>query len=268
MKAIKNLNNNVAICLDREGREVVAFGKGIGFNKVPNEIPLSKIDRTFYNVNPTYFSMIPEIDEKVMATAVRIVDHANIVKDNRYSSNLIFALADHIQFAIKRLGKGMRISIGLLYEIENSYPDEVDIAKTALNMINEDLGVKLGKEEAGSIAVHLIDYINDPQDLQVEAEEKLLEAYTEKIETILNVEIDRNSYSYKRFAAHIHYLMQRKAEGNAFDNPVPEFLSSLKEGYEKEYECACALQELIKTDLSEEEKAYILIHVNRLKIAE
>ena len=34
MKVIKNINNNVAICVDDNGHEVVAMGKGIGFSKL------------------------------------------------------------------------------------------------------------------------------------------------------------------------------------------------------------------------------------------
>ena len=42
MKVIKNINNNVSLCVDKSGRECVAFGKGIGFIKAPYEVPLSK----------------------------------------------------------------------------------------------------------------------------------------------------------------------------------------------------------------------------------
>lgn len=46
MKVIKNINNNVSICVDDNNREVIAFGKGIGFKKPPYELELSQIDRT------------------------------------------------------------------------------------------------------------------------------------------------------------------------------------------------------------------------------
>ena len=45
MKVIKNINNNVAICVDDNGHEVVAMGKGIGFSKPPYEVDLSKITK-------------------------------------------------------------------------------------------------------------------------------------------------------------------------------------------------------------------------------
>ena len=264
MRAIKNLNNNVALCVDGKNREVIAFGKGIGFNKVPNDIPLSRIDRTFYNVSPTFVSVIPEIDETVLRTAVEIVDYANTVKDNRYAPNLIFALADHIQFAVTRAKKGMRISIGLLYEIESMYPDEIEIARAALKMIQKRMGVALGREETASIAIHLIDYVNSGKEPDVPDEAELIEAYTCMIEKQLGRTIDRNGYNYTRFATHVHYLLQRIAKNEPASSGTPEFLKTLKDDYADEYACAKLLEEKIRRPLSEEELAYLILHISRL----
>ena len=38
MRVLRTINNNVVICLDNNENEVVAFGKGIGFNKKKNDI--------------------------------------------------------------------------------------------------------------------------------------------------------------------------------------------------------------------------------------
>ena len=55
MQVIKKINNNFAICVDGEGNELIAFGKGIGFPKVPYEIEdLSVINRTFYDIDQKY----------------------------------------------------------------------------------------------------------------------------------------------------------------------------------------------------------------------
>ena len=62
MTVVKKINNNVAICRDGSQRELVAFGKGIGFPPTPYELTdLSKIDRTFYNVNSSYIPLLAEI---------------------------------------------------------------------------------------------------------------------------------------------------------------------------------------------------------------
>lgn len=38
MKIIKKINNNVAIGLDKNNQELIVFGKGIGFPKMPYEV--------------------------------------------------------------------------------------------------------------------------------------------------------------------------------------------------------------------------------------
>ena len=38
MKVIKKINNNVALAQDAKGREMIVFGKGIGFPAMPYEL--------------------------------------------------------------------------------------------------------------------------------------------------------------------------------------------------------------------------------------
>ena len=58
----KKINNNAAICIDSNQRELVAFGKGIGFPPTPYELTdLRKVERTFYNVSPQYVSLLNDI---------------------------------------------------------------------------------------------------------------------------------------------------------------------------------------------------------------
>lgn len=102
MQVVKNLNNNVSLCLDNDGHEVIVFGKGIGFVKPPHEIPLESIQRTFYDISTNYLSVISQIDTEILDVATDIVDYAARKLGTIYSSNVIFTLADHIQFAIKR----------------------------------------------------------------------------------------------------------------------------------------------------------------------
>lgn len=61
MKVVKQINNNAALALDASGAEVVILGNGVGFPRVPYDLKdLSKIKRTFYDVDPKYIDMIAE----------------------------------------------------------------------------------------------------------------------------------------------------------------------------------------------------------------
>ena len=73
MKVIKNINNNISLCLDSRNNEVVAFGKGIGFTKPPYDVPLSKIDRTFYDVDEEQLAFRVKTD-RIPSTSSRSLD--------------------------------------------------------------------------------------------------------------------------------------------------------------------------------------------------
>lgn len=62
MRVVKKVNNNVAVCIDSNGKELIAFGRGIGFPKTPYELDdLSKIDMTFYKLNRHFELLLTEI---------------------------------------------------------------------------------------------------------------------------------------------------------------------------------------------------------------
>ena len=106
MIVVKKINNNVAICLDNNNNELIAFGKGIGFPATPYELcDLSKVQRTFYGVNSLYFNFINEIPENIFEISVKIVDYSKTKIKNEVNSNIVFTLADHINFAIQRYEK-------------------------------------------------------------------------------------------------------------------------------------------------------------------
>ena len=77
MKVIKNINNNISLCLDSRNNEVVAFGKGIGFTKPPYDVPLSKIDRTFYDVDEEQLAVLNRIPENVLEAAAIALHFVN-----------------------------------------------------------------------------------------------------------------------------------------------------------------------------------------------
>lgn len=105
MDVFKKINNNVALARDAKGRELVVFGKGIGFPSMPYELTdLSAVQRTFYDVNEKYFDLLREVPGEVFLVADDIADTAREELGCALSPNLTYALADHLYFAIQRCG--------------------------------------------------------------------------------------------------------------------------------------------------------------------
>ncbi len=147
MKVIKNINNNISLCLDSRNNEVVAFGKGIGFTKPPYDVPLSKIDRTFYDVDEEQLAVLKRIPEDVLEAAAEIVDLANEKMDNQFRENVVFTLADHIDFSVQRYRKNINIKLPLLYEVRQLYPGESELGKQALDILKKRLKVSLPRSK-------------------------------------------------------------------------------------------------------------------------
>lgn len=157
MQIFKKINNNVALARDAKGRELVVFGKGIGFPAMPYELTdLSAVQRTFYDVNEKYFALLRDIPGEVFLLADDIAADAQDELDCSLSPNLTYALADHLNFAIQRCRDGIALQTPLAYDIRHLYPQEYSLAKQALHQLRDTLHVELPDEEAVSIAMHFI----------------------------------------------------------------------------------------------------------------
>lgn len=153
MKVIKKINNNAAVCLDNNGRELIAFGKGIGFPVIPYDITdLTVINRTYYGIDPAYFGLVQEIDESIFEVCASIVAMARNTIDSNLNPNVVFTLADHINFAIERIKKGIELKLPLYYELSHLYEKEVAVGQFAVKEVRKRLHVYLSEGEAYSIA--------------------------------------------------------------------------------------------------------------------
>ncbi len=273
MKVIKKINNNVAICLDSNNKELIAFGKGIGFPKMPYELDdLNSIQRTYYGVNPKYLELINDISDEIFEISTRIVDYAQTILEYNLNSNMVFTLADHINFAIQRYKKNIQVKVPLSYDVEYLYENEMNIGKKAVNFVNKKLNVRLSSKEATGIALHFINVLDTDKIVVSANNEKLIENIKNIIEKELKVCIDTSSFSYSRFATHIEYLFKRIDENFNINTKNHQMYENIKNTYPEAYCCALEIQKFLKKqknrELNDEELLYLILHINRLSSRE
>ena len=267
MRVVKNINNNVSLCIDSQGREVVAFGKGIGFHKPPYEIPLIKIERTFYDINPDYLTVIAEIPEETIKVAIEIVDYANGKTERSYASNLILTLADHIHFAIKRKQNEINIKLPLFYEVNQLYPDEMKLGAYALKRMNAVLNADLPREEAASVALHFVHY-NAQEKENSGNSISAVEKCAGIIEKQMKVTVDKTGFHYLRFVTHVYYLLDRARKHENVSSDNGKMFTAMRDEYPEIYQCALQLKTALNVDFNDEETLYLMLHINRLCIRE
>jgi len=264
MKVVKNINNNVAICEDSAGNEVVAFAKGIGFKKPPYDIDIKDVERTFYHVDKRYLDLIENADEKIVDVAMSIRDKT-IEAGLFTGTNLLFSLIDHISFAIERQNKGIQFTLPIKDDIRFKFPEEMEIGKYALDLISKRLKVTMPKDEACYIALNIVNSETEASQRQ-ERELRTIEEITEMISADMGIEISRESINYSRFGAHMHYLL-KKTQFNKEDN-YPDLLNTMKAANPEAYECALHIKGYLEEQgygvLTGDEVLFLTLHVTRL----
>ena len=134
----QKINNNVALAQDAKGREMIVFGKGIGFPAMPYELTdLSVVQRTFYDVDEKYFDLLRDVPQEIFLAADDIAESAREELNCPLNPNLTYVLADHLNFAIQRCREGIALRTPLAYDIRHLYPQEYELAHTALTALRE-----------------------------------------------------------------------------------------------------------------------------------
>lgn len=270
MKVIKNINNNVSLCLDSNNHEVVAFGKGIGFIKPPYEIDLSKVERTFYDIDELYLNMIKDIPREMIDISTKVIDYARLKLKNPISSNIIFTLADHIHFTIKRYRKNLNLKLSIVQDIRYLYEPEMEIAEYAMKVIRKETGIRLPEEETGCIALHIInaETMDKVRRDEERKHDEIIDGIVKIIEEDFDFKIDKKDFNYSRFTSHMHYLFLRVKKNELCRDKNRQLYESLKDSYPEVYQCSERVRKLLKDalqkEMTDEECMYLILHINRL----
>lgn len=273
MQAIRKINNNVVVCIDSSGKELVAMGKGIGFEKTPREISLSEIERTFYELDESHIAVMQDLPVDVINFSAKFIDIAKNELDYSLSPNVTLSLADHVAFAIERCRKNIKVQMPLAYDIAQMYPKEYKLARAAVKRLSHEYLIYVPETEAVGIAMILINGKLQGNTLIVhESFESITEEITEVIEEQLRIYIERDTFNYSRFATHLQYLFNRLDSNTEIVSDNREMSEQLAKEFPRIAQCVDRIALLIerkwKKKLSDEEKLYLLLHVNRICVKE
>lgn len=271
MRVEKKINNNVAVCTDGNGQELIALGRGIGFPKTPYELTdLSKIDMTFYRVSSQTVQMLTTISEDVIMVSSKIVQLAQTKLQNQFSTNVVFSLADHISFAIERIKKNEIFDFSLSYDIQHLYPKEYDVGLKALQYVKEDLKIIFPKAEATAIAMHFINAREvSSQNISKSNTDNTLNLIIGTIEDQFNIKIDKKSFAFNRFKIHLQYFLKRiESNKQIHDEISVQLIQDMMENNYRIFKCGkeivAQLNEKYRTEITDDEMFYLMIYIQRI----
>lgn len=276
MKVLKVINNNNLCVLDDNGKEQIVSGKGIGFGKKYGDtVDISQIQKTYLitdsELQKHMISILKKIPSEYMIFTNDIVEYIKKEYPSKLNDSLIVTLSDHIAFAIERKKNGMEFTNPLLDSIKESYPQELRLGKYCVEQMRERLNIEMSNDEAGFIAMHIINARLDTKMSDVYDITKMINGCIEIAEYYYQEKFNRDSVSYERFMTHLKYLAQRLIQNKPLPNNLSDdaaFVSMIKKTCNKHYKCALCMKDYIfktyKKNINDDELITLAIHLKRV----
>lgn len=272
MEISKVLNNNVAVVIENNEEKIV-MGRGICFKKKTGDtIEPETIDKVFYLHNQEVLSrfkeLVVDIPLEYLEIGEEIMDEARLSLGKALNDNIYISMVDHIYTAVVRAKDNILVKNALLWDIQRFYKEEYQIGKKALEIIEKKTGVLLPNDEAGFIALHIVNGQLDEDVHDMYEITKIMQEIENIVRYHFKIEFNEESAYYYRFITHLKFFAQRLVEHKKQNKQEDDLLEVVQVKYANAYQCVEKIAMYIKNqynyELYDEEKLYLTIHIHRV----
>ena len=272
MEISKVLNNNVAVVIENNEEKIV-MGRGICFKKKTGDtIEPETIDKVFYLHNQEVLSrfkeLVVDIPLEYLEIGEEIMDEARLSLGKALNDNIYISMVNHIYTAVVRAKDDILVKNALLWDIQKFYKEEYLIVKKALVIIEKKTGVLLPNDEAGFIALHIVNGQLDEDVHDMYEITKIMQEIENIVRYHFKIEFNEESAYYYRFITHLKFFAQRLVEHKKQNKQEDDLLEVVQVKYANAYQCVEKIAMYIKNqynyELYDEEKLYLTIHIHRV----
>ena len=276
MVTIKKVyNNNVILAFENSSKkEVILTGCGIGFGKKPNDtVDDSKIEKKFVIQDNNFESKVnklaSEIPEEVFAVSSAIIEYAEKNLNTTLDEYIYISLTDHIYFALKRYKENLPIKNELLYELRRIHKKEYEIGKWAIEYINKTFNVNFLIDEAGFIAMHIINANYRESTNKSCLIMNIINQILDIIKNYYSIEFIEDEINFDRLLTHIKFFAKRLIDKTeSIDTNNNGLLEIVKVQYKESYDCVKQIKSFIEENytykVNDDEVLYLILHINRV----
>ncbi len=273
MITIKKSLNNSMLLVDNDQREMILFGKGIGFGAKPGtHIDLAQVEKVFLPLSDLksrhFLSLTDTIPAAFFDISHEILILARRLCGDKLNSVLLFTLAEHLHFAVERSRSGQTILNKLSWEVKRYYPQEYSVGLQARAQVNEKFDIELPEEEAVNIAFHLINASSQDDDSTAHQQVELVNRIADIVRYKLGKSIDTQSVNYMRFITHLRYFAERVLAGKIALSETEDFYQELIRHRPDAMTVAWVIRDYVQDKyqltLPKDELTWLSIHISRL----
>ena len=269
----KIYNNNVLLGVNGSGTEMVVNARGIAYGRHRGEIVDASSAQRYVAEGAYRTTAIASLLTNATHTEVRvaqaIVELAREELGTPHARRMMLPILDHLVAAVHRAKQGAVIDFPLEWEVRQHYPDEAELGRRAVEIVDGALGIHLQPEEWVAFSLHFINQRWDSRDVSrtMSMTQTICDVFTE-LEDLWHVEIDRSSMSASRFVTHLRYLFARASDNKQLSHVDLDIVGLMSDRYPEATLAASQVAEhmskVIGNDLTKAEINYIALHTTRL----
>lgn len=253
----------------KNDQECLIMGKGVAFGKKVGQIVSVTGDARVYSLKE--LTDRGEAKEIIKSVSPLCLELANEVLDQaeeefgKVDRSILFTMADHLDFAVRRIQNGEQISNPLTDDIRIMFYKEYKVAGCIRDLLKEKLGIRIDEHEIGYIALHVHAAIVDENVSQAMEIARTVRECICMVEEETGKSIDVMSLSYNRLMNHVRYMVARAIHGEKLKMSLNDYMYVKFPGPYMTAEKICRkMEKSLKLPIPDIEIGYLAMHLERM----
>lgn len=266
----KILNHNSFMGIEsKNNQECLIMGKGVAFGKKVGQTVSITGDARVYSLKElTDRGEAKEIIKSVSPLCLELANEVLNQAEEEFGKvdrSIIFTMADHLDFAVRRIQNGEQISNPLTDDIRIMFYKEYKVAGCIRDLLKEKLGIRIDEHEIGYIALHVHAAIVDENVSQAMEIARTVRECICMVEEETGKSIDVMSLSYNRLMNHVRYMVARAIHGEKLKMSLNDYMSVKFPGPYMTAEKICRkMEKSLKLPIPDIEIGYLAMHLERM----
>ena len=265
----KVLNHNVILAIyEQDKQEYLVMQKGIGFGKKTAERFEAGEEAQVYslvdikNAKDTT-SSVRDIEPIYLEAANMLLDEAE-QRIGKVDRSVLIPLADHIDFAIRRIREEGEISNPLISDIQVLFHMEYKVAEKMIPFLAEYSDITMSESELGYIALHIHSAIAEKNVASSMQVARCVRECINLIEKEIHKKIPVTTLSYNRLMNHVRYMVLRAEQKEEIKLSMNDYMElRFKKAYAIATYVCNEMEKILHTKLHENELGYLSMHIQR-----
>lgn len=179
--------------------------------------------------------------------------------------SVLIPMADHIEYAVKRIKDGEVLANPLNDDIRRMYPQEYKAAEKIAPILEERMGIHMPDDEIGYVAVHVHAAVTEQNVSQAVRTAEAVRQCISMVEEGIGQPIEPETLSYERLMNHVQSMAKRAVIGEELKSGINDYMKvKFPETFQMAEKICGRIGQCLNCEIKEVETGYLAIHIERV----